>query len=76
MRSSDERCAFDERARQSRLSIALVDRAARSTIAPRDLIDRDRRSRRSIDDRNRRSDERRDLGSLFSLSLSLFPEMI
>lgn len=46
----------------ARLKSALVDRAARSTIAPRDLIDRNRRSRRS-------SDERRDLGSLFSLSL-------
>ena len=40
--SADERCASDERARRSRLAISsiaprdLVDRAGRSTIAPRD----------------------------------------
>ena len=61
---ADERCASDERARRSRCSID--DRAARS-----------RRSRRTISSiaplvgAVRSSDERRDLGSLFSLSLSL-----
>ena len=62
--SIDERCASDERAHRSRRSID--DRTARS-----------HRSRRAISSiaplvgAVRSSDERRDLGSLFSLSLSL-----
>ena len=53
----------------ARPTSALVDRAGRSTIAPRDLVDR--RSRRR-DRRSLFSLSLSDLGFLFSLSLSLF----
>ena len=82
---ADERCASDERRRVMRI------RRARSSIAPRDRRSRraissiaivDRQSRR-VDRRSRRRDRRSlfslslsDLGFLFSLSLSLFPEVI
>ena len=88
MRSSiDERRASDERACRSRSSIAIVNRArrshraiTRSTIAPRDFIDCNRRSRCSSAWCDRRTSgaicalslSLSDLGSLFSLSLSLF----
>ena len=79
----DERCASDERARRSRCSID--DRAVRSprsrraisSIAPHDLIDRAARRRGTIVGRAARSGlsllslSLSDLGSLFSLSLSL-----
>ena len=69
---ADERCASDERTRQSRSTIAprdLVDRADRSTIVPRNLVDRDCRLRRS----SARCDRRRSgaIWALSSLSLSL-----
>ena len=72
---------LNRRSHRAISSIAIVDCAARSTIASRDLVDRDRRSRHSIDyctarshqsqssiGAVRSSDERPDLGSLFSLS--------
>ena len=75
--------ALVDRDRQSCSSITprdLIDRATRSTIAPRDFIDRNRRSRRSSTRCDRRTSgaicalslSLSDLGSLFSLSLSLF----
>ena len=76
---ADERCASDER-RRARSSIALLDRRSRraiSSIAPRDLVDRAARRRGTIVGRAARSGLSllslflSDLGSLFSLSLSL-----
>ena len=61
------------RVRRARSSIAprdLIDRAARSTIAPRDLVDRAGRSTIAPRDLVDRRSRRRDRRSLFSLSLS------
>ena len=78
---TDERCVSDERARPTsgaRPTSALVDRAARSTIAPCDLIDRAARStitpRDLVDRAARRRGEivrRAARSGLFLLSLSL-----
>ena len=80
---ADERCASDERARRSRGAISSI--APWDWRSRREIDDRAARSRRShseIDDRAasiaplvgavRSSAQRRDLGSLFSLSLSLW----
>ena len=85
--STDERCASDERARRSRLAISsIAPRARRSRRAISSIAPVDRRSRRAISqiaivDRAGAivalsSLSLSDLGFLFSLSLSLFPEVI
>ena len=76
----DERCALIRRASTSdaRLTSALVDRTARSTIVPVDRRSRrtissiapvDRRSRRAISSIVNRRSRQRDRRSFFSLSL-------